>query len=125
MLKEINYPIIVRGKNGEKSEFYTQNDYYNYIKNLVIKEKLKVLREKSTGKALGISYTEEGLKTIANKTGRYVYFTNVTNIKNISLGKKSNKVYVEDFVPRTFSNNQLNKAEIHWLEAAKFKIYNN
>lgn len=120
----MNFPIVVKGKNGERSEFYSQQEYYNYIKNLVIKAGLKVLREKSTSKALNVSYTEEGLKTTANKTGRYVYFSNVTNIKDLPMGKKSNKIYVEDFVPRTFTNNQLNKAEIHWLEAAKFKIYN-
>lgn len=125
MLKEISYPIIVRGQDGREERFYTKSEYNNYIKNLIIQADLKVLRDKKTGKALNVSYTEEGLKTTANKMGKYVYFNNVNRLSDIPNGKKSNNVIVEKFIPREFKDPQLQKIETHWLETAKFKIYNN
>lgn len=129
MSEKVIYPLVIRRKNGENFEIHSKQEYNIYIKNLIIKADLKVLRDKSSGMALGVSYTEDGLKTIANKSGRYLYFRNVTNIKDIPKGIKNNRVIVEKFVPKTFdektfNSKQLNKAEIHHMEAAKFKIYN-
>ena len=110
-------------KDGSYKRFYSEKEYHDFVKQEVVKENLLVLREKGTGKALGVSYTEDGLKTLANKTGRYIYFKNVNNIKDIPKGIKSDKVYVEKFIPREFNNSFLNKTEAHWIECAKHKIY--
>jgi len=92
------------------------------VRQLIASNNLRVLRDKSTHKALGISYTEDGLKTIANKMGKYIYFSNVNKLQDISKGKKSDKVYSEKFIPRDFENRSLQTAEMHWVEAALHRI---
>lgn len=65
------------------------------------------VREKTTivypGKALGVSYSEEGLKYVCNNRGDMLYFKDALysdiNSWNSPTLKRSNKVYVEDFVP--------------------------
>lgn len=93
------------------------------IKQVIANGNLRVLRDAKTNQALGVSYTEDGLKTIANKTGRYLYFKNVTKATQIAHGKKSNRVYSEKFIPRNFEDNTLMKAETHWVKAALHKLY--
>tara|TARA_R110000850_G_scaffold11713_2_gene40110 strand:+ start:1377 stop:1697 length:321 start_codon:yes stop_codon:yes gene_type:complete len=95
-----------------------------YIKELIQDNNLVVLRDKRTHKALGVSYTEDGLRSIGNKLGVYVYCKGRVTDFGVALGApKSEKVYVEKFVPRDFDNKLLTKCEIHWVNAAKYKLY--
>lgn len=93
------------------------------VKQIISQNNFRVLRDKKTHKALGIAYSEDGLKTIANKSGRYLYFDNVTSLKDIPKGHKSNRVYSEKFIPREFSDSSLRSAEMHWIETALHKSY--
>lgn len=79
-------------------------DHSSYIKELVEKKHLKVLRERRTNKALNVSYTEDGLKFTMNKTGRYIF--------------DPDKNYVEEFTPRDFKDPHLQKCEVTWIMKA-------
>jgi len=94
------------------------------------KVKVKVLRNKFTGQALGVSYTEEGLMLISNKKGRLLAYKNAylkrENDKVIIVGNTSRNpnVIVEDFKPRRFNNPEFNKHEILWIDKALKLHYN-
>lgn len=69
-----------------------------------------VLRDKKTKRALGVSYTEDGLKWIVSRNQRLLYFkdaflkinpkTNFPEFKGDL--SKSDRVIVEKFIPRDF-----------------------
>jgi len=94
------------------------------VKDIIKNNNLVVMREKSTGKALGLAYTEEGLRATANKNGVYLYCKGrVNNYFDALSAKKSDKIIVEKFVPKQFDNPTLSKIEMHWVEAAIKKLY--
>jgi len=95
------------------------------VKELIETNDLVVLRSKKDNKALGVAYTEDGLKSIANKLGIYIYCKGrVNNYARALQTPINDNVYVEKFIPRDFENNMLAKCEIHWVNAAKYKLYN-
>jgi hypothetical protein len=99
------------------------------IAKFIADNNLVVLRDKNTNKALNVSYSKEGLYWTMNKTGRLLYFEKA--LLKFGSGTpyfsgtltKSNKVYVERFVPRTFPNPVLNKIEAQWADKALRLLY--
>lgn len=101
---------------------------------------LYVLRDKKTGTALNVSYSEDGLKWTTNATGRLLYYDNAhivpivdlkssikenrTVISHISINgygevpRKSDKVYVEKFVPTNQPTLKGQIAEYTWVDKA-------
>lgn len=86
---------------------------------------LLIMRDKKTHKGLGISYSEDGLRTIANKNGVYLYCKGrVNNLSDALKAPKSENVIIEKFIPQNFNNEQLNKCEMLWVDSALKKLYN-
>jgi hypothetical protein len=82
------------------------------IKNFIEARNIYVLRDKTTGNALHVSYTEDGLKYATNPiTGKLVYYSNAKferrydkegNILRVDIGgdlTMNPNVYVEKFIP--------------------------
>lgn len=70
----------------------------------IIREKIKannIVCLKENNKILGIALSEEGLRGIANKSGRYLY-TGATNLKDAYKKPKLRWLKVEKFVPNEF-----------------------
>ena len=88
-----------------------------------------VLREKKSKKALGLSYTEEGLKLTANKVGRLLYYKSaVLNNNNGKISVSNNieknpNVIIEKFKPLKFESKHLQKCENLWVRKAKQMTY--
>lgn len=94
------------------------------VKEIIIKNNLVIMRDKKTLKGLGLAYTEEGLRSTANKNGVYLYCKGrVNNYNDALIAPKSNEIIVEKFIPRTFKDSYLMKCEMHWLEAGLKKLY--
>lgn len=101
------------------------------IAKFIADNNLVVLRSTDTNEALNVSYSKEGLYWTANKTGRLIYFQNAF----LKFGHgtpyfsgntvKSPKVYVEKFVPRTFTNPKFHKSETVWVDKALRLLYGN
>lgn len=93
------------------------------LKKSIEEANLVVLRDRKTLKALGISFTEEGLRGVANKNGIYLYCKNRTsNFNEARTAQRSPEVIVEKFTPRDFNDRHLATAEIHWALAARTKL---
>ena len=87
------------------------------------------------GKALNVSYSEEGLKWTSNKFGRLLYFADafITHEEDGSPKftgnvKKDKKKFVEDFIPRDhFFNGRMNeetqRAEFLWVDKGLRLLY--
>lgn len=82
------------------------------IKNFIEARNIYVLRDKITGNALHVSYTEDGLKYATNPiTGKLVYYSNAKferrydsqgNITRVDIGgdlTMNPNVFVEKFIP--------------------------
>lgn len=100
-----------------------------------------VLRDKKTGTALNVSYSEDGLKWTTNATGKLLYYENarISTIVNLKRSlaenttvishvtitsndgtapRKSDKVYVERFVPTNQPAVKGQIAEYTWTDKA-------
>jgi len=94
------------------------------VKDAIVNSNLMIMRDKKTLKGLGVAYTEDGLRTIANKNGIYLYCQGrVNSLQDAYKAKQSYNVIVEKFIPREFNNPQLQKCEMHWIEAGYKKLY--
>ena len=83
----------------------------------IIREKVKasniICLKDNRNKVLGIALSEEGLRGIANKTGRYLY-SNSTNLKDAYTKKKLPWLKVEKYMPSEYPS----KEESLWLDRA-------
>ena len=88
---------------------------------LLEENEMYIMRDKRTLMPLGVSFTEEGLRGVANKNGVYLYCDGrVNNFIKARNARKSPNIIVERFIPRDYPNNpKLASAEIHWVNAAK------
>ena len=99
------------------------------IKRFIADRDLVVLRDGRTGKALNVSYTEDGLKYTTSLGGQLLYFKNA-RLKVITRDnqttfvgvegdlEKSKSVYVEKFVPTDKKNPRDQIAEYTWTDKA-------
>jgi len=93
------------------------------LKSVISEANLVALRDKITNKCLGVSFSEEGLRGLANKNGVYLYCKGrVNNFNEAKTAQRSPNVIVEKFVPRDFDRRDLATAEIHWALAARTKL---
>lgn len=90
---------------------------------------LVVLRERKTGRALNVSYTEDGLKYTTSLGGKLLYFNDAwlkvlyRDNQPYFVGvqgdlEKSKLVYVEKFIPTNKSNLRDQIAEYTWTDKA-------
>lgn len=88
---------------------------------LLEENKMYIMRDKRTLMPLGVSFTEEGLRGIANKNGIYLYCDGrVNSFNEARTARKNPNIIVERFIPREYPNNpKLTTAEIHWTNQAK------
>lgn len=116
------------------------------ITNFIRDRDLVCLRSKKTGNALGVSYTEEGLKWCTSASGRLIYYKNAKISKSIDLkrsifeGKdyitgcsiisnndrqleRSDEVYVEKFIPTNRPNLRSQLAEYSAIDRAYRMLY--
>lgn len=85
-----------------------------------------VLRDATTKRALGVAYSEDGLRAIANKNGVYLYCQGrVTDYFKARTAPKASNVLVEKFMPKNFLNPSLATSEIAWVLAAEKKLNSN
>jgi hypothetical protein len=86
-----------------------------------------VMRDKYTKTPLGISFSEEGLRGIANKNGVYLYCEGrVNSFNKAKEAKRSKNIIVERFIPLNEPNNpKLMSMEVHWATAAKRMLTSN
>ena len=103
---------------------------YNKVRNSIEQSNLLSLREKKSGKLLGIGFTEDGLSMIANKIGRIPYYNNgyfasdgSSVVKTGDLSKSS-KVRVGKFIPKDHKNTYLFKCELLWIRHAQMLLKN-
>lgn len=113
----------------------------NRISRFITDKKMYVLRDRKTGVALNASYSEDGLKWTTNNRGKLLYYENAklgstvdlrrslekgeTIITHISVMsndhtplRKSNDVYVEQFIPMNQSTIKGQVAEYTWADKA-------
>jgi len=83
----------------------------------IIREKVKannvVCLKDNKNKVLGIALSEDGLRGIANKTGRYLY-TNATKLQDAYKMRKLPWLKVEKYIP----SDRPSKEESLWLDRA-------
>lgn len=102
---------------------------------LIASQDMWILRSKS-GKGLGVSYSEEGLKLTANKGGKLLYYRDAyLRHKKDDSGQwipyldgdltPSDKVYVEKFVPKDHKRKDFQIAEFRWVDKAHKMLYSN
>lgn len=83
------------------------------------------MRDKKTGRILGLSYSVDGLKWTANKTGRLLFFNNAvlkpSNAGVIVVGdtRPSNKVVIEPYQRRRHQSHAENNFEEFWACKAR------
>lgn len=107
----------------------------DWIGQFVKDNNLYVLRERRSGRALNVSYSEDGLRWTVNKLGRSLYYRDaimrlnsktkfpelVTKRKTL---EKNRDVFVEKFIPKNHwkPNGKLNianqVAELLWIDKA-------
>lgn len=71
----------------------------------------EVGRNGIVGKIIGVSYSEDGLRGIANKSGRYLY-TGATNFSDAKKLPKSRNIVTQKFVPSA----KPTKEEVLWID---------
>lgn len=88
-------------------------------------QNLWVLRRKSDGFALNVSYSPEGLKWTANKLGRALAYKRAFIKSGKITGdlEPSKAVYIEKFVPRNQPTEQAQVVEFTWVDKAIRLIY--
>lgn len=88
---------------------------YEKMDNIIKSGNIICMREVNNkgivGKIMGVSYTEEGLRGIANKSGRFIY-SGATNVKDAYKAPKASNVVVEKFVP----SSRPTKEEVLWID---------
>lgn len=83
------------------------------------------LRDRKSGRILGLSYTEEGLKWTANKSGRLLYFNgavlkpSLQGVVVVGDTSPSSKVVVEPYVRKRHKNSFENNFEEFWACKAR------
>tara|TARA_R110000851_G_scaffold214993_3_gene367679 strand:+ start:304 stop:615 length:312 start_codon:yes stop_codon:yes gene_type:complete len=84
-----------------------------------------VLRNKTSGKALGVSYTEDGLKQCFNKFGKSLYYKHAFLKEGRIQGDKriSPWIIVERFEPRNHHSKGNQVAEYLWISKALKMLY--
>lgn len=93
------------------------------LRSIITSANLVALRDKTTNKCLGVSFSEEGLRGLANKNGVYLYcHGRISNFNEARTAPRSSNVIVEKFVPKDFDRRDLATAEIHWALAARTKL---
>ena len=101
---------------------------YSRVRENIENSNLLSLREKKSGKLLGIGFSEEGLGMIANKIGKIPYYNNGYFASNgkavIKMGdlSKSSKVEVGKFIPTDHGNTYLFKCELLWIKQAQMLL---
>lgn len=111
------------------------------IKQFIVDRNLYVLRDAKTGNALNVSYSEDGLKWTTNAAGKLLYYQNGMLAPKINVKKstrnnelvfdyvtivprdgqtlrKSNRVYVEKFIPTDRNTLREQIAEYTWTDKA-------
>ena len=96
--------------------FYTNKAAaYEKINTTIIAGGIMCMREiynnGVVGKIIGVSYTEDGLKGIANKAGRYPY-SGAMSIKEAYKLPKSRNIKIDKFIP----NSNPSKEECLWID---------
>ncbi len=93
-------------------------------KELLERNPMVIMRDKYTRKPLGVSFTEAGLRTTANKNGVYVYCKGrVNNLNDALKAQRNPNIIVERFIPREYPDNRsLTTAEILWINKAKHML---
>lgn len=106
------------------------------ISKIIEDRNLVVLRDKQTHRALNVSYTEDGLKFTTSLWGNLLYFKKASlkifyeDNRPVFVGvhgpnlEKSDKVYVEKFVPRNDLPPAHQIAEYTWTDKAYRLILN-
>lgn len=86
---------------------------------------LMVLRDKRSGAALNVSYSEYGLTWTTNKVGRLLYYNKafLSSGKKVGDLKPSPHVYIEKFVPRNHTSTSSQVAEYTWVKKATHLLY--
>jgi len=92
-------------------------------KELLLNNPMVIMRDKYTRKPLGISFSEEGLRTNANKAGIYPYCEGrVTDFNSARTARKSPNIIVERFIPKDNLTGKQLTEEILWINKAKHYI---
>lgn len=80
-----------------------------------------IMRNKYDKTPLGISFSEQGLRSVATKMGVYPYCKGrVTNFKDAQKAERSPNIIIERFLPLDNTNDsRLMSKEIHWITQAK------
>ena len=96
-----------------------------WIAQLISDNNLMVLRNKKSGKALGVSYTEDGLKQCFNKFGKSLYYKHAFIREGRVQGdtRKSPWIVVEKFEPRNHKTKNNQVAEYLWISKALKMLY--
>lgn len=96
--------------------FYTNKAAaYEKINSIIIQGGIMCMREVGRngviGKIIGVSYSEDGLKGVANKSGRFPY-SGATSIKEAYKLPKARNIMVQKFIPSSSPP----KEEILWID---------
>lgn len=86
---------------------------------------LMVLRDRRSGAALNVSYSEYGLTWTTNKVGKLLYYKKafLTSGRKVGNLEPSEDVYVEKFIPRDHSSVSAQVAEYTWVKKATHLLY--
>ena len=95
------------------------------IHDWITSHQILVMREKRSGRAVGVSYTEDGLKYVVTKTGQLPYYKKafIEGGKAVGDLTKSESIVIEKFVPRDLRNGPLWKAEVMCVAKATHMLY--
>lgn len=95
--------------------YYTnKNAAYEKIHDRIKESSIVCMRESNrfgVGKIMGVSYSEEGLRGVANKSGRYIY-SGAANLKDAYKLPRARNIIVEKFIP----NDKPTKEEVLWID---------
>lgn len=107
------------------------------IRQYITDGKIFVLRDVSSGNALNVSYSLEGLYWSTNASGKLIFFRNAqlmkvygkdalpTNVRIVGDTRLSDKVYVERFVPTNRPTLRGQIAEYTWTRKAQALLSQN
>lgn len=95
--------------------YYTnKNAAYEKIHDKIKESNIVCMRESSKwgiGKIVGVSYTEEGLRGVANKSGRYIY-SGAANLADAYKLPRARNIVVQKFIP----SDKPTKEEVLWID---------
>ena len=98
----------------ESKMFYTNKAVaYEKINNIIKDSNIVCMKERGDrrNKILGVSYSEDGLRGVANKSGRFPY-SGATNVKDAYKMPRNRNIVVEKFVP----SERPTKEETLWID---------